>query len=60
VKPSSEEKSEKAAGAEEKAVTPKVETPAPSAPAPDAPVDKPAEPPAKPKRGWWQRRLSGE
>ncbi len=59
-KPSSDEKPEKTNGAEEKAAAPKAEAPMQNEPAPSAPVDVAAEPPAKPKRGWWQRRLSGE
>ncbi len=44
----------KSNGADEKTAASKSE------PAPSAPAETPAEPAAKPKRGWWQRRISGE
>ena len=53
----SEDSSTKANGAKEKA-TPVAVEPAPVAPAPS--VEATAKPPAKAKKGWWQRRLSGE
>jgi len=58
--PDSEQSPGKTNGTEEKTVAPQAEPAAQSEPAPASSADEVAEPPAKPKRGWWQRRLSGE
>jgi ribonuclease E len=59
-----EESPVKSNGTDDKAAPSKVEVEAETKPVPEpepsAPVETPAEPTAKPKRGWWQRRISGE
>jgi len=60
--PGSEQNPAQANGSEESSDAPKVEAATASQPEVIAatPVETAAEPPAKPKRGWWQRRISGE